>query len=83
MTPYDFFIIISLLSEVVLLTVLELKLWGTIYTPLNILMLPSTLVLLVCLAMVPAWGLYPFFYPSLFIWEAGLILFFLPSLFFS
>lgn len=83
MPLFDILILASYLAEVTLLTMLECKLWGTIYTPLNFLMLPSTVVMLVCVCCVPVFGLYPFFFPSLFVWEAGLALFFLPSLFFS
>lgn len=83
MSPFDILIFASFLTEIGFLSVMEYKIWGTLYTPLNILMLPSAFVVVVCVVAVPLFQLYPFYFPSLLIWEAGLAVFFLPSLFFS
>lgn len=78
----DIFILLAFLSEVVFLAGLEKRMWGTIYTPLNILMIPTALVVLISIWAVQTFSLYPFYAPSLFIWMAGLAFFAIPSIFF-
>lgn len=75
----DILILIVFIAEVVFLAVMEKRMWNTIYTPLNILMLPSAFVMLVSVIMVSVLRLYPFYYPSILIWCVGLIFFFIPS----
>lgn len=75
----DFLILFSFLSEVVLLLFLELKAWGTLYTPLNFLMLPYTVVLLITILLAGNFGFVEFHYPSIAIWSVGLLLFSIPS----
>lgn len=75
----DFFILFSFLLEVVLLLFLELKAWGTLYTPLNFLMLPYTAVLLITILLAGNFGFVEFHYPSIAIWSVGLLLFSIPS----
>jgi len=72
-------ILVFFLLEVVILFLCEKKLWGTIYTPLNILMLPYTFVLIITIMLPESLGFVHFYYPSIFIWAIGLIVFFIPS----
>lgn len=53
--------------------------WGTLYTPLNVLMLPFAAVALFSIAFVEVNSFYPFCYDSLLLWEIGLLVFFVPS----
>ena len=76
-------ILFSFLSEVIVLFLLEKKMWGTIYTPLNILMLPYTAVLLLSIYINSIFKLYPFDYASILIWSVGLLVFFIPSAVFN
>lgn len=69
----------TLLLEVFVLTYLEYLSWKTIYTPLCCLMLPYTVVLLITIAVAGRFGFVDFYYPSIFVWNVGLILFAIPS----
>ena len=71
-------ILISFLIEVGVLFYLEEKAWNTIYTPLNFLMLPYLLVLLITILISGNW-VVDFYYPSILYWNAGLLLFAIPS----
>ena len=72
-------ILLSFLFEVVTLALIEKKMWGTLYTPLNVLMLPFAAVALFSIAFVEVNSFYPFCYDSLLLWEIGLLVFFVPS----
>lgn len=78
----NFLMLLSLLVEAGLLTYLEMKAWKTLYTPLNILMLPYVAVLLltVVLSGKETFNIVDFFYPSIVVWNVGLLLFAIPSL---
>ena len=79
-----FLIVLSLLIEAVVLSYLEKKAWHTLYTPLNFLMLPYVVVLLLTLCVAGgSMGFVEFYYPSILLWNIGLLLFALPSLFFG
>lgn len=78
----DIMILLAFLCEVVFLGVLEKKMWGTIYTPLNIVMLPTALIVCISVWIVNAFDLYPFYAPSLFVWMEGLLFFAIPSILF-
>ena len=65
--------------EVTVLTVLEYRAWGSFYTPLCVLMLPYTFVLLVTICIAGNFGYVPFNYDSIWVWIYGLPLFALPS----
>lgn len=78
----DILIILAFFSEVILLALLEKKMWGTIYTPLNIVMLPTAVIVLICLWIINQFDLYPFYAPCLFVWMAGLFFFAIPSMLF-
>ena len=69
--------------EVTVLTVLEYRAWGSIYTPLCVLMLPYTFVLLVTICIAGNFGYVPFNYDSIWVWVYGLPLFALPSFAFA
>ena len=71
--------LVGLLIEVTVLFYFERKAWGTILTPLNILMLPYVAVLLISVGMAGHSGFVEFYYPSILIWIVGLPLFALPS----
>lgn len=75
-------IILSFYIEACLLFILEKKMWGTIYTPLNILMLPYSILLLFSIGLVNTFNLFPFNYETILIWQIGLALFFIPSIVF-
>lgn len=77
----DALYLISLLLEVAVLLYLECKTWGVFYTPLNFVMIPYVAVLLITI-MLAGGGLdfVEFHYPSIFIWNVGLLLFAIPSL---
>lgn len=71
--------LVGILLEVAVLFYLERKAWGTILTPLNILMLPYVAVLLISVGMAGHDGFVEFYYPSILLWNVGLLLFALPS----
>ena len=73
-------ILISFLIEVGVLFYLEKKAWNTLYTPLNFLMLPYVVILLLTVAVAGKWGIVDFYYPSIIYWNVGLLLFAIPSL---
>lgn len=73
-------ILSSFLVEVVVLFFCEKKLWGTVITPLNSLMIPYTIVLLITVSLPKSLGFVEFYYPSILIWSVGLVVFFIPSL---
>lgn len=76
----DFLILISFFLEVAVLFYLELKAWGTLYTPLNFLMLPFAFNLLVTLFAVSTYDFVSIYYPSILIWNVGLLFFSIPSI---
>jgi hypothetical protein len=73
-----------LLFEVALLCLLERKMWGTYFTPLNCLSLPYVFATIVAIIYSYSFDSIPDFYsPSLIIWMLGLLFFFIPSILFS
>ena len=72
-------ILISFLIEVGVLLYLEIKTWHTLYTPLNFLMLPYVVILLITIAISGKWGIVDFYYPSILYWNVGLLVFAIPS----
>ncbi|MDE5574358.1 MAG: hypothetical protein K2I87_01430, partial [Bacteroidales bacterium] len=73
------FLLLVLITEAVLLFLLEKKMWNTGYTPLNFLMIPYGAVLGITLLFSGRWGLDEFYYPSLIPWIIGLPLFAMPG----
>ena len=71
--------LLAILVEAAVLFMFEHKAWGTLLTPLNVLMLPYIAVLLVSILMSGRSGFVEFYYPSIALWNVGLLLFALPS----
>lgn len=77
----DILYLIAILVEAALFCYLECKIWKTLYTPLNFLMLPYLIVLFITIMFAGGkLGLVEFYYPSIFIWNVGLLIFFIPSI---
>lgn len=76
---FDFIIFITLLIEVAVFTYFEYISWNTIYTPMCCLMLPYTLVLIISIIVSGNSYFVDFYYPSIFVWNIGLIFFAIPS----
>lgn len=72
-------ILISFLIEVGVLLYLEKKAWDTLYTPLNLLMLPYLIVLIITILISGHFGFDKMYYPSILIWSVGLLVFAIPS----
>ncbi len=79
MSALDILTLITLYAEVVLFAYIEKKLWKTVYTPLNILMIPYAFVAAYTMLLSRSDSVADFFYPSLCIWIIGLPLFAFPS----
>ena len=79
----DFISLVALYVEIGVLAYCDWKMWRTMYTPLNMLMLPYAFMLAVTLAMCGNFGVVDFYYPSLLVWMVGLPIFALPSFFFG
>lgn len=75
----DILILFAFLIEVAVLFYLEMKAWRTIYTPLVFLMVPYVIILLISIAISGNFGFVDFYYPSIYLWSIGLLLFALPS----
>ena len=75
----DILLLIGIYLEIAVLSYFDYKMWGTLYTPLNFLMLPYAVVLAITLLVCGNWGIVDFYYPSLLVWMFGLLFFALPS----
>lgn len=76
----NFLILVTFLLEVAVLFYIEKKAWHTYYTPLNFLMIPYTIVLLITIAVAGGdSGFVDFYYPSIIVWNIGLLIFAIPS----
>ena len=75
----DIMLLLGIYVEIAVLSYFDYKLWGTLYTPLNFLMLPYAVVLLFCVAVCGNYGVAEFYYPSLILWMFGLLLFAMPG----
>lgn len=80
---HNILILITFFIEVAVLCYLELKAWKTIYTPLNFLMLPYVVILVLSIILSGKFGFVEFYYPSILFWSVGLLLFSIPSFFFA
>lgn len=72
--------VLTLFVEAAVLLWLERRAWHTLLTPLNFLMLPYLFVLAVSVAISGKFDFVEFYYPSIIIWNVGLLLFAVPSL---
>lgn len=79
----DFLLLFTLLLEFAVLCYLEKKAWNTLYTPLNFLMIPYVIVLLLSVCVAGRGGFVAFYYPSILVWNIGLLLFAIPSFVFA
>ena len=71
--------IISFYIEAFLIFKIEKARWNTIYTPINLLMIPYAILLPISIISLNIKVGYTFFYPSILIWIIGLFLFEIPS----
>lgn len=70
---------VVLYAEVILLASIDKNLWRTLYTPFNVLAIPYAVVLTVCLLINGTMGFGAFYYPSIWVWVIGLLVFYVPS----
>ncbi len=75
----EFIAVVALYLEIAILAFCDYKLWRTMYTPLNMLMLPYAVILFITLLSCGNMGIVGFYYPSLLLWMIGLLLFAAPS----
>lgn len=68
------------LLEVFLLYKLERRMWGTLYTPVILMMLPYTGLLLLAIVSLEFVPNHEFYYPSILVWSLGLLCFEIPSI---
>jgi len=78
-----FLIVLTLIVEASVLIYLEHKAWKTLFTPLSFLMLPYIAVLFISIAMAGNAGFVDFYYPSILIWNVGLLCFAAPDFIFA
>lgn len=65
--------------EVLFIVYTERRLWGTLFTPINALALPFTVIVLVLQLVPSSMGFVPFYFSSLFVWMGGLACMAIPS----
>lgn len=80
---FDWFILISLIGEVFILSKLDKKLFGTLFTPFNILAFPYTAIVILAFFFAPTLGFIPLYMESVLVWIVGLFLFWLGGLAFT
>ena len=79
----DFISLLALYLEIAVLAYFEYKMWRTMYTPLNLLMLPYAVMLMVTILSAGTMGIVEFYYPSILIWMLGFLIFAVPSYYFA
>lgn len=75
----EFVSLMAIYLEIAVLALFEYKMWRTMYTPLNLLMLPYAAVLFFTILFSGHWGIVDFYYPSIMVWMIGLLIFAVPS----
>ena len=70
-------------AEVLLLAFADKRIWKSLVTPLNCLMLPYAVVVLICIGLSDRMDYPPFNFSILWVYAVGLLLFFIPSCFFG
>ena len=75
----EFISVLAIYIEIAVLAFFEYKMWRTMYTPLNLLMLPYAVMLLVTILASGTMDIVDFYYPSMLLWMLGLLLFAIPS----
>ncbi|RGN50785.1 MULTISPECIES: DUF6337 family protein [unclassified Bacteroides] len=76
---FNILIVLSFLVESAVLVYCEKCIWKTLYTPLNFLILPYILVLFITILISGRFGFVEFYYPTILLWNVGLLVFFIPS----
>jgi hypothetical protein len=71
----DYLIVSGLIAEVLLLSRLDRRIFGTWFTPFNLLAYPYMVVLVSAFLLAPALGFVSVYTPSILIWIVGLFLF--------
>lgn len=75
----EFISLLAIYLEMAVLALFEYRMWKTMYTPLNLLMLPYAVMLMVTVLSSGTMGIVEFYYPSILIWMIGFLLFAIPS----
>lgn len=75
----EFISVLAIYLEIAVLAFFEYKMWRTMYTPLNLLMLPYAVMLMVTILASGTMDIVDFYYPSMLLWMLGLLLFAIPS----
>ncbi len=75
----EIFLTVSVFIEIFLLAWIEKRMWKTYFTPLNFLIAPYAVALVVTLVVEGRFGIVPFYYPSLIPWILGMPIFAVPS----
>lgn len=74
---------IILFLEVIFISYLDRRIWGTYFTPFCFLSIPYTIILFFILLLSPSFGFFEIYWKSIFVWNIGIIIFWIPSLFFG
>lgn len=76
--------LILFLIEIAILAYSDMKRWKALITPLNVMILPNTVAVIIAVIYSYSNKHVPnFYFPSLVVWMAGMGLFALPSIYFS
>ena len=75
----EFISLLAIYLEMAVLALFEYRMWKTMYTPLNLLMLPYAVILMVTVLSSGTMGIVEFYYPSILVWMLGLLIFAVPS----
>jgi hypothetical protein len=76
----DWFILYILISEIIILSIIDKIIYGTWITPFTLIGVPYTLVSITAFFFGPVLGFITLYVESIIIWEIGLFLFFLGGL---
>lgn len=77
-------ILVSFFLEICILSYLEVKTWKTVFTPLLFLIIPYSIILILSISLSGnRMGFIDFYYPSIIIWNVGLLIFSIPSIIFG
>jgi hypothetical protein len=79
----DFIILLCLSLEIFLISYIDRKIHGTLFTPINVLALPYLLLVVIAFFFSKKLNFVGFYAPSMIIWIIGLLIFWLPSLIFN
>jgi len=75
----DYLILILFVVEILILGRLDRALFGTYITPMVVLTVPYLLIVLLSIFIGPSMGFVTFYYPSLWIWIVGVLIFWFPG----